>query len=109
MLPYDTAYYRIQEKVTPYVHNVFTPNDDGKNEFLAIDNLEQFPDNTITVYNRWGSIVFQADAYVSDEENGWNGDDVPDGTYFYGFSYLDQGQGQTEEVIFLKGELLILR
>jgi large repetitive protein len=65
----------------------FSPNGDGVNDFFVINN----PDGKtikLTVYNRWGNIVYQADDY----QNNWDGTatkglvigtELPDGTYFY--------------------------
>lgn len=59
--------------------NIFTPNNDGINDVLAIEFINQFPGNVLTVYNRWGNVVFEAENY----NNQWAAPDVPDGTYFY--------------------------
>ena len=59
--------------------NIFTPNDDGVNDVLSIDFIEQFPGNVLTVYNRWGNIVYETTNYG----NNWKAPDVPDGTYYY--------------------------
>lgn len=63
-----------------------SPNNDGKNDVWLIQNLEFYPDNKVTVYNRWGNIVFEAEPYNND----WNGhyhgtslDSLPAATYFY--------------------------
>lgn len=64
-----------------------TPNGDGNNDVWYVDNIEQFPENEIKIFNRWGNIVWEASGYNNDdvvwkgENNG--GNDLPDGTYFY--------------------------
>jgi gliding motility-associated-like protein len=68
-----------------------TPNGDGVNDFLVIDKLEEYPRNSLKVYNRWGVLVFQASPY----KNEWNGKtllsaELPDDTYYYIF---DDGSG----------------
>jgi gliding motility-associated-like protein len=82
--------------------NTFTPNSDGTNDIWYISGLEQYPDHRLTVFNRWGNQVFDAQPY----ENNWDGTslgrELPDGTYFYVF---DKGNG--EEL--LKGYLMIIR
>jgi gliding motility-associated-like protein len=64
-----------------------TPNGDGNNDLWIVDNIEQFPENEIKIFNRWGSIVWEASGYNNDDVvwNGKNnsGNDLPDGTYFY--------------------------
>ncbi len=61
------------------IPNIFTPNGDGLNDYLVFENLEYFPNNKLVVYNRWGQKLLEKEGY----QNDWNGDDAPDGTYFY--------------------------
>lgn len=73
----------------PTIMNTITPNGDGMNDQLVFDVLlftpeEEFPDNEIIIFNRWGDIVFQQRPY----NNNWdglntNGDLLPQGTYYY--------------------------
>jgi hypothetical protein len=37
--------------------------------------------NTLKVFNRWGSVVYEMNGYKND----WDGGEVPDGTYYYVF------------------------
>ena len=48
-----------------YIPTAFTPNGDNKNDVWQIPGLAEFPDALVTVYNRWGEIVYQAKAYVT--------------------------------------------
>lgn len=72
------------------VFNVFSPNGDGFNDYFEIQCIENFIDNTVTVYNRNGNKVFEAVNY----QNNWDGianvggvlnkgDHLPSGTYYY--------------------------
>lgn len=61
----------------------FSPNFDGDNETFMIDGLENYPNNRLRIYNRWGSKVFDQENYQNDWWGDWNGQPVPDGTYFY--------------------------
>ena len=66
--------------------SIITPNGDGDNDELRFEGLEAFPDNSLTIYNRWGYPVFERKRYQSDSElwNGENGGDVlPADTYYY--------------------------
>lgn len=61
------------------VPNVFSPNGDGKNDIFGIGNIEAFTNANLVIYNRWGKLIYENEAY----QNTWTGDEYPDGTYFY--------------------------
>ena len=61
----------------------FSPNFDGKNDYFVIKGIEDYADNELIIYNRWGQVVYNKSSY----RNEWyganeNGKPVPDGTYF---------------------------
>ncbi|MBF9237787.1 gliding motility-associated C-terminal domain-containing protein [Hymenobacter sp. BT683] len=61
-------------------YNIITPNRDGQNDVLEIDNIQLYPGNTFTVFNRWGREVYRTTNY----QNNWGGDaSISAGTYFY--------------------------
>lgn len=66
-----------------------TPNGDGNNDLWVIDGIEYIKDNQVTIFNRWGNIVWTAKDYDNITENkvwkGTNGrgEELPDATYFY--------------------------
>lgn len=69
----------------------FSPNNDGLNDTWVIPILNYYPINYVKIINRWGSEVWMAKNY-SNSGNFWNGknmngNDMPDGTYFYLISY----------------------
>ncbi len=74
-------------------YNAFSPNGDLVNDLWIIDKVEGFPDNIISIYDRWGVLVWEGTGYdnvniVWDGKNK-NGTDLPDGTYFYIFQSND--------------------
>ena len=79
------------------VYNEFSPNNDGNNDLFRIDCIENYPNNTLNVYNRYGVEVYRTRAY----QNNWDGtanvnspvnqdNKLPTGTYYY---TLDLGDG----------------
>jgi len=66
-------------------YNSFSPNNDGRNDTFVIDGLELFPENKLFIYNRWGILIYTASPYRNEWDGTWNGEDLPDGTYFYVF------------------------
>ncbi|QHS62842.1 gliding motility-associated C-terminal domain-containing protein [Chitinophaga agri] len=74
------------------VHPAMSPNNDGLgNETLMIENIDKYPDNEVTIFNRWGGTVFTTKNYNNQTNNfngkgnagGAKGQDVPDGSYFF--------------------------
>ena len=72
------------------VYNEISPNGDGVNDYFYIDCIEKHVSNSVTIYNRYGNIVYATDGYKND----WNGianvsgtigkgEPLPAGTYFY--------------------------
>lgn len=82
-----TARYALPYRIIPedvVIPNVFSPNGDGVNDRFHIENAE-FVDNELSIYNRWGQVVFRATNY----RNQWSGYGLPDGTYYYVFNMVD--------------------
>lgn len=71
------------------VYNAVSNNGDDKNPFVMIENIEQYPINNFTVFNRWGDMIFKVENYDNDQRvfrgtSNINGDsDLVSGTYFY--------------------------
>jgi len=65
------------------IPNTFTPNGDGINDTWQIDALGAY-DNAITqVFNRYGTIVYNAKGYTKAWDGTYNGNRLPTGTYYY--------------------------
>jgi gliding motility-associated-like protein len=72
------------------VYSSFSPNDDGVNDIFTIDPLyctsedlaTCFPNNELIIFNRWSDVVFKASPY----NNTWEGEGLPEGTYYYIFT-----------------------
>jgi gliding motility-associated-like protein len=75
------------------VFNGITANGDGNNDVLIIENIDRFPNSTLTVFNRWGQQVGNVKGY-DNTTNPWPTKDKLDNllssTYFY---VLDLGDG----------------
>ncbi|MEX1001378.1 MAG: gliding motility-associated C-terminal domain-containing protein [Crocinitomicaceae bacterium] len=67
----------------------FSPNNDGVNDYLVIPQVENFPQNQVVIYNRWGDVIRKFKNY-DNLLNNWDGTNqvgriVGVGTYFYIF------------------------
>ncbi len=67
--------------VDPY--NVITPNNDGFNDRWEIENILTYPDNEVLIFDRWGTLVYQKRNYDNTWDGTYDGNDLPQGTYFY--------------------------
>ncbi len=90
----------ISEVITDFkieVNQMVTPNNDGRNDFLFIRDVDFAKNNTLRIYNRWGIAVFEGANY-NNQNNVFDGrsrgrstlsvnDYLPAGVYFYIFEY----------------------
>ncbi len=72
------------------IFNAMSANGDMLNPVFLIQNIHLLPDtqnNKVTIYNRWGSKVFEVENYnnTTNVFKGFNdnGNELPSGTYFY--------------------------
>ena len=89
----------------------FSPDGDGNNDGWIINGIEEYSQNKVSIFNRWGNLVFEINGYDNNTRI-WNGDaknglvigqqSVPDGTYYY---VIDLGDGSKP----LSGYVIIKR
>jgi len=77
----DTMHVHIFPEI--FIPNGFSNNGDGKNDYWVIDNIQQFPNNVVEIYNRWGELLFHSDGYTTPWDGKYKGKDLPVGTYYY--------------------------
>jgi gliding motility-associated-like protein len=82
-----------------FIPEIFSPNGDGQNEKFEIKGIEAYPNNTINIFNRWGSLVYSKNNYKNEWDGKANVSDasgkstLPAGTYFV---VLEFGDGKTQ-------------
>lgn len=68
------------------VFTYISPNGDGQNDQFYIENIEEYPDNIVYIFNRWGQQIVSIKGY-DNQENAWGSKkypiNVPAGTYYY--------------------------
>jgi hypothetical protein len=134
-----TIYITDTDTITPpplstceeFIPNGFSPNDDGINDLFEIiqvpvegdtgdgiceDFYIRFPSAKIEIYNRWGNLVYEKEAYGNIDQwgpteawwngrstNGWTvgGDKLPSATYFYILYFNNGGKEPKAGTIFL--------
>lgn len=73
------------------ISNLITANGDGFNDVWNIQNITYYPENRVTIYNRNGMLVYEAENYNNSWNGTFNGDQLPDGTYYYVLEFTDTG------------------
>ncbi len=80
-----SVFITFDELIECFAPSIFTPNNDGINDYFIIPCLEtgRFPNNRVIVFNEWGVEVFSARQYKNDWDGTYGGTPLPAGTYFY--------------------------
>lgn len=65
------------------IPSAFTPNHDGKNDSWQFFNTGTLPPLSVTVYNRWGEVIFHSNNYQTPWEGTYRDKVVAAGTYPY--------------------------
>lgn len=85
-----------------FVPTAFTPNNDGINDHWRIPFLDPLMNASVTVYNRWGNIVYQIKGKMVDWDGTSKGTPLASDTYVYVVHFPDKRPD-------LKGTLQLLR
>ncbi|WKW46575.1 gliding motility-associated C-terminal domain-containing protein [Myroides sp. JBRI-B21084] len=88
------------------IYNGVSADNDGVNDYFIIDNINYFPDNSVTIFNRWGRKVFETTnynsngnvfkGYVSTNQTTNTKEKLPSGTYYYVVEYLYNRNGENK-------------
>lgn len=65
------------------IPNIFSPNHDGINDTWNIKHLSDFPNSTLSVFNRYGQKVFNSVGYPNPWDGNYQGTPLPLATYYY--------------------------
>ena len=69
-----------------------SPNGDGNNDSWDIEGLVDYPDASVTVFDRWGQKVYSGTSQDPAWDGTINGRECPTADYYY---VIDLGNGQT--------------
>ncbi|MFD2098730.1 DUF7507 domain-containing protein [Flagellimonas iocasae] len=86
------------------IFNGITPNGDGVNDYFQIDGLENYPNNILRIFNRWGVLVYEMEGYGTGSSFFRGQSDgratvakereLPSGTYFYMLTFMGDNPGE---------------
>jgi gliding motility-associated-like protein len=78
----DTVYVEVIPSLI--IPDGISPNGDGKNETWVLVFKNDFPEMEVSVYNRWGELLFyDNNGYANAWDGKYKGEDLPVGTYYY--------------------------
>jgi len=90
-----------------FVPNAFSPNEDGRNDKFVILPVCVIEKYQISIYNRWGQLVFTSLNPSKSWDGFYKGKPADVGTYFY---QIDATlQDKTKGELKLKGDLTLIR
>lgn len=84
----------------------FTPNGDFINDVWSIDQLGQYNQADVRIYDRWGQQVFRSIGYAQPWDGRSGGKEVPVGTYYYA---IDLNDPQLVDLETITGFISIIR
>lgn len=94
----------VGEACRPTIYNTISPNGDGLNDTWEIVDIQNFPQNEVKIYNRWGNLVFDTTGYNNDWRGTDNdGNDLLAGAYYYVVNL------NNEDNVVLTGSVTIVR
>ncbi|MBI1182990.1 T9SS type B sorting domain-containing protein [bacterium] len=65
------------------IPTAFTPNNDGTNDTWVIKNLELLYNSKVSIYNRWGGLIFSTENNSEQWDGSYNGSPVPPASYYF--------------------------
>lgn len=81
---------------------VFSPNNDGTDDYWHIDNIADYPGCEVVVFNRQGMEVFKAQPYENDWDGLYRGSPLPEGDYYYIIQCEGSGKPKTGSVMLVR-------
>jgi len=98
----STQQFEIEVAGDVMVYNALSPNEDGLNDIFKIEYIDLIPEtqnNKVSIYNRWGSKVFE----IANYNNTTNvfkgltndGNELSSGTYYYKIEFASGRKTET--------------
>jgi gliding motility-associated-like protein len=98
---YDHLTVYVKASNVPVFYNSITPNGDGENDVWIIGNLENYPQNKLQIFNRYGQEIYSVTDYKNNWDGKYLGQNLPGGTYYYLFdTKTDMGKYKGSITIF---------
>lgn len=80
------------------ISEFISPNNDGQNDTWVIERIDNYPNGSVKIFNRFGALVYETVGYKNDWDGESNtgiklagsGASLPSGTYFYIIDLKDE-------------------
>lgn len=66
-----------------FISNGVSPNGDGRNDFFTVQGIEQYPNNELIIFNRWGQEIYREQGYENDWDASYENKSLSSATFFY--------------------------
>ncbi len=101
----DTQVVKINKSIEIYVPNSFTPNNDGKNDYLRPFMIGIKELNFFRIFNRWGQLIFE----TRDAKKGWDGMQRSAPAEIQTLVWMLEGIGVDNKIYKAKGTTVLMR
>ena len=98
----DTVVVKVEDRIS--VNNAISPNGDGVNDTWEIGILNDYPNASVKILNRWGQTIYDVYPYIP-WDGTYEGEQLQLGTYYY---IIDLKDSEIENPI-LTGPITIIR
>jgi gliding motility-associated-like protein len=99
---YTLTVYRPRALLAVKANNILSPNGDGNNDVWVVEDIESYPNNKVTIFDKAGRVVYTTNSYSNDWTGTYQGSPLEEGTYYYA---IDFGKGNG----LMKGYITIIR
>jgi gliding motility-associated-like protein len=80
----------------------FSPNNDAIAQFWKVENIEDFTQCGVEIYDQQGNMIYEAKPYNNDWEGTSNGSPVPDGVYYFVIKCEGSGIARSGSITLLR-------
>jgi len=85
------------------ISNFLSPNGDGQNDIWQIDSLPPNLEYQVKVFDKTGQVIFESNDYSNNSWDGTNnGQELPDGTYYYVITFSSTTEVKSGYITLLK-------
>lgn len=97
----------VQNKLSFFIPNTFTPNNDGLNDlFGPVFSGIKPNEYEMMIFNRWGQLIFESTDINTLWDGQFKGKNAQTGTYLWKLQYKEEGE---VEIIWMRGHVNLIR